>query len=275
MYSSLFHVYRNIPMGRETLMQSIYCCKLLDMGLTAYIPESKQFLMYFENDAVQVDLDSSYLAFPETAADRVRALAEEEGVRIRFYRPRHYTAREFPDIRPDFDFMTCPRSISDLSSKIGLGFIGQKVRRIIQSARFPVLMPSPVFKPWQSLVVMFGGSDNSLTALRFGLWMARKSELPLKILTHLEAGEDTYLDRVRKAGLEMDVEKTATNWQMLNHGSFEENLYAIPHDALVLMGAYGRGRIRKAFFGSKLEKSQSMLCNNLLITGPGTAVRTA
>ena len=29
MYSSLLHVYRNIPLGRETLMQSIHFCNNL------------------------------------------------------------------------------------------------------------------------------------------------------------------------------------------------------------------------------------------------------
>jgi hypothetical protein len=275
MYSSLFHVYRNIPLGRETLMQSMYFCKLLDLGLTVYIPESKQFLMYFDHDAIQVDLDSSYLASPKTAVERVRELAGKEGIQIHFYRPKHYTAKAFPDIHPDFDFMTCPRSISDLSSKIGLGFIGQKVRRIINSARFPVLMPSPVFKQWKSLVVMFGGSENALTALRFGIWISQKAGLPLKVLTHLEKDETYYRERIRKAGIENQMGADALDWEMLNGGSFEESLYAIPHDSLVLMGAYGRRRVRKALFGSKLEKAQSVLCNNLLLTGPAAALQPA
>jgi nucleotide-binding universal stress UspA family protein len=122
---------------------------------------------------------------------------------------------------------------------------------------------------------MFGGSDNALTALRFGLWISRKSGLELKVLTHLEKDEDYYLDRIRNAGLEKQMETGAASWERLNGGSFDENLYAIPHDALVLMGAYGRGRIRKALFGSKLEKAQSMLCNNLLITGPAASVQSA
>lgn len=38
MYSTLLHVYRNIPMGRETLMQSIYFCNnLLITGPSAAV----------------------------------------------------------------------------------------------------------------------------------------------------------------------------------------------------------------------------------------------
>jgi hypothetical protein len=51
-----------------------------------------------------------------------------------------------PDIQPNFDFMTCPRTISYLSSKIGLGYSGLRVRRIVNSARLPVLLSSPAFK---------------------------------------------------------------------------------------------------------------------------------
>ena len=59
MQANLFHVFRNTPLGRETLMQSIYFCRLLDVGLTLYIPDSVRFMMYFDHDAVQVDLDQS------------------------------------------------------------------------------------------------------------------------------------------------------------------------------------------------------------------------
>ncbi len=59
--------------------------------------------------------------------------------------------------------MCCPRSISDMSSKIGLGYIGPRVRRIVKSARFPVLITSPAYREWQRIAVFFGGSTNAVT----------------------------------------------------------------------------------------------------------------
>ena len=49
---------------------------------------------------------------------------------------------------------------------------------------------------------------------------------------------------------------------------FLENLYAVPHDALAIMGAYKHGGITDVLFGNTLEKIQYELPNNLLIVGP-------
>ncbi len=67
-----------------------------------------------------------------------------------------------------FNKHNCKRefSWSDLSSKIGLGYIGPRVRRIVKCARFPVLIATPVFKPWTRLAVFFGGSVNGVKALK-------------------------------------------------------------------------------------------------------------
>ena len=67
MDQQLLHIFRNNPLGRETLLQSLYFCKTMGVAPVIYIPEHTKFLMYFENDVVQVDLDSSYLTSPETA----------------------------------------------------------------------------------------------------------------------------------------------------------------------------------------------------------------
>ncbi len=51
-------------------------------------------------------------------------------------------------------------------------------------------------------------------------------------------------------------------------GRFEENLYKVPHDALVVIGAYNHSLVKNMVFGCKMEKIQSTLPNNLLIAGP-------
>ena len=158
MAQKLFHIFRNTPLGRETLLQSIYFCKKMGVLPTVYIPEATKFLMYFENDVVQVDLDPSYLTDPDTAVTHVEQLLKAEQIKPELFTPKNYTASTLPDIPTNFEFMCCPRSISDLSSKIGLGYIGPRVRRIIQAARFPVLITSPVFKPLARLSPSDSGS---------------------------------------------------------------------------------------------------------------------
>ena len=153
--TTLFHVFRNTPLGREILMQSLYFCGEINASIVIYIPEHTKFLMYFENDVVQVDLDESYRMAPDTAKAHALELVREADMEPRFIRPKNFTASTLPDLPVNFDFMCCPRSISDLSSKISLGHIGPKVRRIINAARFPVLMPSCLFKEWQSIYGLF------------------------------------------------------------------------------------------------------------------------
>ena len=125
METRLFHIFRNTPLGRETLLQSIYFCKKIKASPVIYIPEFTKFLMYFDNDVAQIDLDDSYLALPDTALKHATELVEQAELKPGFFKPKHYTASTLPDIPTNFDFMCCPRSISDMSSKIGLGYIGK------------------------------------------------------------------------------------------------------------------------------------------------------
>ena len=265
----LFHIFRNTPLGRETLLQSAFFCKTVGLAPTVYIPESTKFLMYFDNDVVQVDLDSSYLTDPETAKNHASEIIESFGCEFGFLEPKHYTASTLPDIPTNFEFMCCPRSISDLSSKIGLGYIGPRVRRIVKSAKFPVLLTSPTFKPWNSIAVLFGGSTNAINAVKLGMRISRVSGKKLTIYTQMEnKPREEYEDLLKKAGLADEISSNVKNWVIFNKGRLESNLYAIPHDALVVIGAYGHGLIRDFVFGSKMETIQSVISNNLLIVGP-------
>jgi len=275
MDQQLLHIFRNNPLGRETLLQSLYFCKTVGASPVIYIPEHTKFLMYFENDVVQVDLDRSYLTSPETALKHATELVEKAGIEPRFLDPKHFTASTLPDIQINFDYMCCPRSVSDLSSKIGLGYIGPKVRRIVKSAKFPVLIASPVYKKWQSIMVFFGGSANAVSALKLGLRVARVSGLPLDLFTQMERGpRELFETTIEKENLKAEMDRYLNKWHFFENGVFEENLYEVPHDALVVLGAYGHGLIKTILFGSKMEKIQSTISNNLLIAGPNyTAAR--
>jgi nucleotide-binding universal stress UspA family protein len=269
MAQKLFHIFRNTPLGRETLLQSIYFCQQMGVLPTVYIPESTKFLMYFENDVVQVDLDPSYLSDPKTAVEHAEQLLAAAQIKPELFIPKNYTASTLPDIPTNFEFMCCPRSISDLSSKIGLGYIGPRVRRIIQAARFPVLITSPVYKPWKHIAVFFGGSANAVNALRLGIRIAKITGMPLDIYTQTgKTKAGAYRTIVQEKGLEKQLENVLRQWTFFEKGRFEDNLYEVPHDALVVLGAYGHGIIRDIMFGSMMEKIQSTISNNLLIAGP-------
>lgn len=274
MDKSLFHIFRNTPLGRETLLQSVYFCKTVGAYPMIYIPKTTKFLMYFENDVVQVDLDDTYLTSPQTARTHAAQLVEQAGIKPVFFTPKHYTASTLPDIPTHFDFMCCPRSISDLSNKIGLGYIGPRVRRMVQAAPFPVLIPSPAFKEWKSITVFFGGSANAVNALRLGINLGRTTGMDLNVFTQIGRRKVDYYEKViADSGLEKDVQRYVKNWQRFESGKFRENLYEVPHDALVVLGAFGHGLIRDFIFGSKMEMIQSTVTNSMLIVGPNYVAR--
>ena len=269
MEERLLHVFRNTPLGRETLLQSVYFCKTLDVSLHIYVPQATQFLMYFDHDAVQVDLDDSYLTSPDTAVAHATELAQSSGLTPNFLTPKNYTASQLPDIPANFNYMCCPRSITDLASKIGLGYIGPKVRRIVKSSTFPVLMTSAAFKPWKSLAVFYGGSQNANRALAGGLHLARISGCNLDMVTYTEGRSNDYFDQqLETAGLLERVQQNVRKWHKISKGRFEEHLYRVPHDALLVVGAYGHGLIKDFLFGSKMETIQTWMPNNILLVGP-------
>lgn len=269
----LLHIFRNTPFGRETFLQSLYFCKTIYAFPVVYIPKSDKFLMYFSNDAVQVDLDQSYLTSPGSAKEHAEELFSEMGLKPMFYEPKNFTASSLPDVSTNFDYLCCPRSVSDLSSKIGIGLLGTKVRRIIKQATFPVLITSPVFKPWQSISVFFGGSENALNALRLGLKISMSSGLPLSIYTMLEGNsEKYYMDLMKENDLDDAVDQIEGQWYFYKKNDFDKMLYDVRHDSLIVLGAYGHGLIKDILFGSKMEKIQSTVTNNLLVTGPNCSI---
>lgn len=274
MDKELFHIFRNTPLGRETLMQSVHFCRQVGAYPVIYIPQSTKFLMYFENDVVQVDLDESYLTDPPSARRHAEEIVGAAGLKPVFFEPKHFTASTLPDIPTHYDYMCCPRSISDLSHKIGLGYIGPRVRRIVKSAHFPVLITSPAYKPWNGITVLFGGSNNAIKALRLGIQLCRQSGCELTLFTQVEGGgADRYDDIIRENNLEAEVRQYVKRWDRFESGKLESNLYEVPHNALVVMGAYGHGVIRDLVFGSKMERIQATITNNLLVVGPNYTAR--
>ena len=265
----LLHIFRNTPFGRETFLQSLYFCNTIGALPVAYIPKTDKFLMYFPNDAVQVDLDASYLTHPETAQEHAEQLFVEMDIDPSFYEPKSYTASTLPDLATDFDYLCCPRSVSDISSKVGLGYIGSRVRRIIKNAGFPVLIPSQAFKPFKNICVLFGGSSNAINALSLGLKLAMASGLPLSAYTLMENKDEAgYRNIVSENGLEPAVTQIMGEWRFYKRSDLDIMLYDVPHDALIVIGAYGHGVIKDLLFGSKMERIQASLTNNLLIAGP-------
>jgi nucleotide-binding universal stress UspA family protein len=104
--------------------------------------------------------------------------------------------------------------------------------------------------------------------------MAKISGYPLDIFTDTERRTNDYFDKqLEAAGLLEDVKQQVRKWHKITNGRFEQSLYHVPHDALLVVGAYGHGLIKDFLFGSKMEKIQSLMPNNILLVGPNTIFR--
>jgi len=269
MKNEILHVFRNTPFGKEAYLQSLYLSKTVGLQIKVFLPRYRQFLMYFPDRVVTVDLDKSFLAFPDSARKHATELAERYGVTVSVLEPSQYTASTLPDIPVEFGIMCCPRSIRDLSTKVGLGYIGPGVRSIIRNAPFPVLIPTAVYKEWKAIVVFFGGSRNAISALRLGFELQQASGLPLRLFTYVTGkSREHYVEAMREANLYGPVESGQVEWHFMENQPFKEALYAVRHDSLAVVGAYGHGVVKDILFGSTMEHVQTMLPNNLIVVGP-------
>ena len=269
MRNELLHIFRNTPFGKEAYLQSLYYCKAVGMHLKVYLAEHPQFLMYFPDSITTVDLDKSFLRAKETASEHALELAQRYDVPVSFLKPTEFTASTLPDLPVDFGVMCCPRSISNMSSKISLGHIGPRVREIVGQATFPVLIPTPVFKEWKQIVVFFGGSKNARMALKIGYGLQNKTGLPLRLFTYsTHKPRQHYIDLMQEHDLYEPVESGEVGWIFSENQELKDALYAVRHDSLAIIGAYGHSLVKEILFGSFMESVQQILPNNLLIAGP-------
>jgi hypothetical protein len=225
--------------------------------------------MYFgcQNSTLPIDLDKSFLISPETALPHARELAKKEGVNPDWINPQFDTEKYCPKIQDSFEFMCCPRCIKEPLSKLSIGYIDSSVRKIINAASFPVLIPSPVYRAWKRITVFYGGSASALNAVKLGLQISRASGLPMDIFTQIEDGEDVNIKNdMNNRLLKQQIDEAINKWHWFTSGKFINNIYNVPHDALVVLGGFHSKKHRN--FSSKMEKIQAVLPNNILAVGP-------
>lgn len=269
MANQLFHIFRNNPQGRETLLQSLYFCKAVTASLVIYIPKHKKLLLDFKNGSVRIDLDRSYFTAPETAVQHAVELTKKMDVTAEFLEIENYSNSKPPDIKPEFDFMCCPSCISDRCPKIGAGQVGPKVNQIMNFAHFPIFLTKPAFKKWQSIAVFLRGSANDENALKLGLRINSVSGFPIDaFLFEKNNSQKSYETVIGKNNSSGAVDSNEIKWHHCENGSFAEHFYEVPHNALVVLGASDHMGLKNIFFGNRIGRAHAELPNNLLIAGP-------
>jgi len=237
MDAGLLHLFRNTATGQESFLQSLYFCRKTGTSLIIYLPEFAKFLMYFEDEVMQVDLDESWLCLRQSARRHAEQLIKSSGFEADFLIPKNFTSPTLPDIPTHFDFMSCPWNSRDFSSAGSRRYKSLQVRRMVNAAYFPLLLCSPAYKPWNSITVFFNGSANAVNALKLGMRIQKNSRVQMDIFTQAEGKPvSAYEEILRKAKLETEIKQAVGRWQFFESGSLQENLCEVPHDSLVILG---------------------------------------
>lgn len=262
----VLHVFRNTPIGRETLLGAIQLCAKTGMQLYLYLPEEPRFTLQFEEELVEVPLDGSYVTDRGTARRHAEGLADEARVKIHWVKPHHRLASTLPVLAGEFDLMTCPRLLTDPSQGIAPGLLGSRVRRLIRSANHPVIvLPAPALD-WDHITVFFAGSEHALRALAWARRLAAAAGVDYRVFTH---GEKDGVERARRA-LESAgfLDEVRPRWSILDERSFAASLWNVPRRSLVVAGAFGTGAVKARLFGSRTELLLARLPNPLFLAGP-------
>ena len=188
---------------------------------------------------------------------------------VQCYVPRERRTGTMARLPDEWTMIACPRVICDQTTRIGLGHIGPKVRNLVKHAHFPIFIPSMSFKPWTNVTAFFGGSKLGATSVKAGMAIARLARVPFTIHTQLDGITKKDCEQsLSEAGMAKVMSASDVDWRFHDVGTLEENLYAVPHDSLVVVGAAGHKLITELVFGSKLEMIQATLPNPMVIVGP-------
>jgi len=270
MRNTMLHIFRNSPLGRENLLQSAYFCKKhRGLSLKVYIPKTSLFSIDVGSDLFFLQLDASYLQYPYSAEAHVKGILQSSNVSFTFVGPNEFDVGVKPHLPGSWSIIACPRVISEQSGRIGLGHLGPKVRGLVKAAYSPVFIPSLAHKEWTSVTAFFGGSSLGALSVKMALAIARFSFVPASVHTQLNGMTKAVCEKaLSDAGILAAVSSAPVTWRLYDTGELKENLYDVPHDSLVVVGAAGKNVIKELVFGSTLEAIQSALPNPLVVVGP-------
>ncbi len=262
----VLHVFRNTPQGRETLLGAAEFCRTSRMQLHVYVPVEPRFTLQLDADLIEIPLDRSYTLDPDTARRHGQMILETAGVPARWVEPSHKLASTMPVVEGRFHVMSCPRSLSTPSPGPFPGSLGNRVRRLVRSAPFPLLIPTVPHLAWDSVTVFFAGSEHALRALLWARGIAESAGLPIQILTHDEPGAAREAERALEAvGL---LETLGPLWRVVDAPSFTSLLWEVQRESLVVAGAFGHSGVKAHFLGSRTEAILAHLPNPLFLVGP-------
>ena len=262
----VLHVFRNTPIGRETLLGALHLCSMTGMQLYLYRPHTPRFTLQFADELIEIPLDASFIRDQRTARRHAEELAAQKRTVIHWVDTHHQLASTMPVIRDDFDLITSPHSIGGPGQDGSAAFVGSGVRRLIRTAHHPVvILPAPLVE-WDQISVFFAGSSHAVCALAWARALSKAAGVPYQVLTHDEGKAVANASKALEAN--GWLKEVQPHWHILPKGSFENNLWEVPRTSLVVAGAFGSSGVKARLFGSRTELLLSSLVTPFFLVGP-------
>ncbi len=132
-------------------------------------------------------------------------------------------------------------------------WLGSNVERVIRKSIKPCLITPPEFRPIQSILAAYDGSEHANRALYSGVELAKSLKCKLIILAVENSSDEEEKSWALKEALEIAEKQGVHATPMALHGTPEEKILEIAareNCDLIVMGAYGHTRLRELVLGS-------------------------
>lgn len=131
--------------------------------------------------------------------------------------------------------------------------MGSNVERVARHATTPCLITPAAFQPVTKIVAAYDGSGHGVKALREAVELGIALESEVLVLTVTESRGGTEAEQIAEDGLKIAEAHEGKVARVVVEGEPAEAILRAAHEQacnLIVVGAYGHGRIREMFIGS-------------------------
>ena len=131
--------------------------------------------------------------------------------------------------------------------------MGSSVEHVVRKSIKPCLVTPAEFKPFTRILAAFDGSGHASRALHEAIELSLGLSLPLSILTVAEDKDFDKANQLTKDGLKLAQAHNCNASHLVAKGPAHAAILDIAEKHkfdLIVMGAYGHGRIREMILGS-------------------------
>jgi nucleotide-binding universal stress UspA family protein len=133
------------------------------------------------------------------------------------------------------------------------GMLGSSVERMVRASVKPCLVTPEKFHPVKHMLIAHDGSIESGKALHAGIDLAVTIDAEVTIITVCQHEAEETASKVLNDAVQLAQDHKLKPHAQLIHGNAESEILShceSAHATLIVMGAYGRTRIRELILGS-------------------------